>query len=199
MKTLWIRSLAVLALLVASPLRAQEPAPSATPPAETAPAATPAPAPTPLPLLMSGPALDTLKELAATLRTEVAHAVDGAQAAASAGRPTRVFMPGLRMFARRTEWFARALEGYRTRAFDVVNTATMMRGRATMLSRRIRTSPALAHTFEDWDLAVDALDRMQKLLAGEKVAVPPPHTPRPYTAPTPAAPAPSPTPSPGLR
>lgn len=194
MKTLWMPSLAVLALLVASPLRAQEPVASPSP---AAGAATPAPAPSPLPLLMSGPALDTLKQLAAVLRTEVAHAVEGAQAAAAAGRPTRVFMPGLRMFARRTEWFARSVEGYRAQPFDAVSTATMMRGRATMLGRRVRNSPALAHTYEDWDLAVDALDRILKLLAGEKVAVPPPHTPRPYTAPAPAAtPAPSPTPTP---
>jgi hypothetical protein len=185
----------MLALLFAAPVPAQEPAPSAAPPAETAAAPGPSPAPTPLPLLMSGPALDTLKQLAATLRTEVGHAVEGAAAAASAGRPTRVFMPGLRMFARRSEWFARAVEGYRERPFDVVNTATLMRGRAHMLSRRVRNSAALAHTFEDWDLAVDALDRIQKLLAGEAVTVPPPHTPRPLPAATPA-PAATPTPSP---
>jgi hypothetical protein len=197
-KTLWM-PFTLLALLCASPLRAQEPPASATPPPETTPAATPAPAPTPLPLLMSGPALETLKQLAATLRTEVGHAVEGAQAAAAAGRPTRVFMPGLRMFARRTEWFARSVEGYRTQPFDVVGTATMMRGRATMLNRRVRNSAALQHTFEDWDLAVDALDRIQKLLAGQTVTVPPPHTPRPLPAATPvpaATPTPAPSPTP---
>lgn len=187
-------------LLSSSTLRAQVPAPSPAAPPETAPAASPAPVPTPLPVLM-GPAYDTLGQLAAALRTEVGHALEGTQAAAALGRPTRLFMPGIRMFARRTEWFEKAVAGYRAQPFDIAGTVNMMNARANMLSRRVRNTPALQHTWEDWDLAVDVLDRIRKLLAGEKVAVPPPHTPRPVPAATPtpapaATPAPTPSPTP---
>ena len=77
-----------------------------------------------------------------------------------------------------------------------------------MLSRRMKHNPGLQHTYEDWDNITGLLDRMKRLLAGETVTVPPPHTPQPaptpavppLLAPNPAAPAPappaSPTPSP---
>ncbi|HET8645120.1 MAG TPA: hypothetical protein VFO85_06510, partial [Vicinamibacteria bacterium] len=168
-------------------------------PPETGPAAAPTPAPTPLPLLM-GPGYDTLRALAAALNEEMAHAVAGTQALKASGRPMRGNMPGVQMFARRTESFRTNVEKYRSEPFDVVGTVAMMRSRAGMLSRRMRLSPALAHTWPDWDAALDILDRMQKLLAGEKVTVPPPHVPQspppaPAPAPTPAAtPAPSPAP-----
>jgi hypothetical protein len=189
-----------LAILWAGTAGAQEQAPSPAAPAETtqaetAPAATPAPAPTPLPLLM-GPAYDTLKQLALVLRTEAGHALDGTQAAAAAGHPSRLFMPGIRMFTRRTEWFRQAVENYRSQPFDIVGTVDMMHGRANMLGRRMRNSSALQQTWEDWDLMVDVLGRMQRLLAGEKVALPPPHTPRPPVAATPAPPLRSPSPTP---
>ena len=177
--------------LSAAPLLAQEPPASPAPPEPAADAATPAPAPTPvptpLPLLMQGPAYETLRSLSAALVTESKHAVDGTQAAATAGRATRMFMPGLRMFSRRTEWLQRSIEGYREKPFDVVTTVNNMSTRVGMLARRMKSNQALQHTHEDWDNITDLLDRMKKLLAGETVAVPPPHTPRP--APTPAVPA----------
>ena len=78
--------------------------------------------------------------------------------------------------------------------------------RVGMLARRMQRQPAVENTREDWQNITDLLDRMQKLLAGEAVTVPPPHTPQP--APTPAVPpmlapnspapvsAPAPTPTP---
>ena len=202
-------ALAAVFLSVA-PLLAQEPPASPAPPEPAADAATPAPAPTPvptpLPILMEGPALDTLRALSAALATESKHTLDGTMAAANAGRATRMFMPGLRMFSRRTEWLHRSIEEYRAKPFDVTTTVTGMSTRVGGLARRMKNNPALQHTHEDWDTITDLLDRMKKLLAGEAVTVPPPHTPRP--APTPAvpallapnpspkAPAPSPAPTP---
>jgi len=187
-------ALAAAVLFSSAPLRAQQapasPAPD-TPPAEAAPPPPPAPAPTPMPVLQ-GPNYETMRALAAALQTETQHAVQGTQAATT--RPTRRFMPGVRMLARRSEWFRKSIDEYQAKPFDVAGTVSMMHGRATMLGRRLRNNPALAHVWEDWDIAIDVLDRMQKLLAGEKVTVPPPHTPRP--APTPAAGAASPAPGP---
>lgn len=201
--------LAAAILLHGAPLRAQEiPASPAAPPApETAasPAPSPAPAPTPLPLLM-GPSYDTLRALAAALQHDAQHAVAGTQAAAEAGlRPSRMFMPGIRMFARRTEWLRNSIDTYREQPFDVVGTVDGMNTRVGMLTRRLRRNPALEHTWEDWDAVADLLGRMQKLLAGEAVTVPPAHKPRPAPTPRPSpspaakaspAPAPTPTPSP---
>jgi hypothetical protein len=55
-----------------------------------------------------------------------------------------------------------------------------------MLSRRARRNETLRHTWEDWDAAIDILDRINTLLAGEKVTLPPPHVPRPAPAGTPS-------------
>jgi hypothetical protein len=174
-------AMAAAFILSAAPLRAREPVESPAP----AEAATPAPASTPLPILMEGPSYETLRSLSAALETEARHALDGTLAAANAGRYTRVFMPGLRMFSRRTEWLHRSIDEYRTKPFDVVSTVDTMNTRVAMLSRRMKHNPGLQHTVEDWDNITDLLDRMQKLLAGQTVTVPPPHTPRPV--PTPAA------------
>lgn len=200
MKTTLATSAAALAAAVlfsSAPLRAQQapasPSPNMPPEAAPAAPASPTPAPTPMPVLQ-GPNYETMRALAAALQTETQHAVQGTQAATT--RPTRRFMPGVRMLARRTEWFRKSIDEYQAKPFDVASTVSMMHGRATMLGRRLRNNPALAHVWEDWDIAIDVLDRMQKLLAGEKVTVPPPHTPRP--APTPAAAA-SPTPGPAPR
>jgi hypothetical protein len=207
LKTMLVTSkaaiLAAALLLHVSPLAAQQTPPS--PPPETAPpvAASPTPAPPPpLPILMQGPALDTLRALAAALQTEAQHGLAGTQAAADAGlRPSRMFMPGLRMFARRTEWLRNSIDTYREQPFDVVSSVSGMSTRVRMLTRRLRQNPALEHTREDWDNVTDLLDRMQKVLAGETVTVPPPHTPRPAPTPLPspsptASPAPSPSASP---
>jgi hypothetical protein len=105
------------------------------------------------------------------------------------------------MFARRTEWLRNSIDTYREQPFDVVSSVSGMSTRVRMLTRRLRQNPALEHTREDWDNVTDLLDRMQKVLAGETVTVPPPHTPRPAPTPLPspsptASPAPSPSASP---
>lgn len=164
-------------------------APSSPPPATPEPGPAPTPPPTPLPILM-GPAYETLRGLAAALRTEMGHALEGTEAAVAQGRPVRVHVPGVRMFTRRTERFQGSVDSYRAQPFDVVATAGMMHSRAGMLRRRVRTSMALQHTWEDWDAAVELLDRIRRLLAGETVTVPPPHTPRPLPPASPAPPAP---------
>jgi hypothetical protein len=192
-------ALAAAVLFSSAPLRAQQAPASPSPdtPSEAAPAppASPAPAPTPMAVLR-GPNHETMRALAAALQTETQHAVQGTLAATT--RPTRRFMPGVRILARRAEWLRKSIDEYQATPFDVAGTVSMMHGRATMLGRRMRNNPGLAHVWEDWDLVIDLLDRMQKLLAGETVTVPPPHTPRP--APSPAATAsPTPDPSPAVR
>jgi hypothetical protein len=179
--------LAAAILLQAGALGAQEasPTPAPTPEAVATPAPAPTPTPSPLPILMSGPAHETLRGLAAALQTEAQHALDGTLAAANSGRPTRIFLPGIRMFARRAEWVRQSVDKYRTEPFDVTGTVTTMQQRVGMMSRRMRRNPNLEHTWDDWTAITDILDRMQKVLAGETVSVPTPHTPRP--APTPAA------------
>jgi hypothetical protein len=188
-------ALAVVLLLHARPVPAQEASPSPAPaaPADAAAVPTPPP-PSPLPILMEGPAHETLRSLAAALQTEAKHALEGAQAAAQAGRVGRMMLPGLRAFSRRTDWLRKSIDEYRQKPFDVVGTVDMMNGRVGMLARRMRRNANLDHTREDWDNITDVLDRMKKLLAGETVAVPPPHTPKP--APTPAAPAAEPSAAP---
>jgi len=75
------------------------------------------------------------------------------------------------------------------RPFDIVGEVTQMRTRAGMISTRQRAAQVMETTYEDWDVALDVLDRMIKLLNGEKVTVPPAHTPRPVPTPDPQAPA----------
>lgn len=213
---------AALALLLALPgvVAAQEPnpAPPAAAPQEPAPQAAqptpaPTPAPTPMPLLMTGPAYDTLRALSEALKTELEHVL------AAAGGPgqmmgRRMFLMNARMFARRTANFRTRVENYRAQPFDVAGEVAQMQGRANMISTRLREAHLLESAAEDWVVAIDVLDRMSKLLAGEKVTVPPPHVPKPLPAPpagadtdgrgrqglpqtaAPAAPAPSPSPSP---
>ena len=217
-------ALAALACLHFLPgvVAAQEPTPvpPAAPeaPAAAAPAATPAPAsptpaPTPMPLLMAGPAYDTLRLLAAALQTELEHVLGAAGGPGQmAGR--RMFLMNARMFARRTANFRARVDAYRTQPFDIVAEVTQMQARATMISTRLSNAHLLESAQDDWVVAIDVLDRMGKLLAGQTVTVPPPHTPRPVPSPAageaerrlrqgqgqpPAAtpsPAPSPSPSP---
>ena len=190
-------ALAALACLLFLPgvVAAQEPtpAPPAAPeaPAAGVPGATPAPAsptpaptptPSPLPLLMAGPAYDTLRVLAAALQTELEHVL------AAAGGPgqmvgRRMFLMNARMFARRTANFRARVDAYRTQPFDVVAEVTQMQARATMISTRLSNAHLLESAQDDWVVAIDVLDRMGKLLAGQTVTVPPAHTPRPLPSP----------------
>jgi hypothetical protein len=184
-----LRALAALAGLLGLPALAgaQEPAP-ASPPAAAAPApeatpapASPTPAPTPLPLLM-GPAYDTLRTLSEALKTEMEHVM------AAAGAPgqmvgRRMFLMNARMFARRSAHFRQRVETYRTQPFDIVAEVTQMNTRATLISNRLRNAQLLESAQEDWTVAIDVLDRMSKLLAGQAVTVPPAHTPRPRPSP----------------
>lgn len=182
----WPGAALAAALILGGPttLAAQE---TPAPPAPSAPA----PSPTPLPVL-NGAGLDTLRALAAALAEEMAHVMEGAQAAAGEGRPAGASMPGIRMFRRRVEWLRSSVDKYRTEPFDVAGAAGAMHLRAMMLSRRARRSGALRQTWEHWDAAVDLLDRIKKLLAGQSVALPSPHA-RPRPAPA-ASPAPTPAP-----
>jgi len=177
-----MRAAAALAGATLLPLSvaAQEatPAPAATPP--PAVTASPTPAPTPMPVLM-GPAYETLRALAGTLKTEAEHVLGVASAGPPMGR--RMFVMNSRLFARRTASFSTHLDTYRTQPFDVVAEVTQMRARAGVMSARHGANPALAASKEDWVLILDVLDRMTKLLAGEKVTLPSPHPPRPIPSP----------------
>jgi hypothetical protein len=138
----------------------------------------PTPPPTPHPAL-AGANYDTFRALARFLDTEMQHALTGAEKAAAGLRPMRLVSSNLRMFARRVRTFQTRVEGYRTAAFDVAQEVTALSNRTQALSRRLRRMNLFEHTNEDWDAMADALGRMQKLLAGQAVTVPPAHTPRP--------------------
>jgi hypothetical protein len=165
---------------VQDPAPAQSPAPPAAPaeaPAE-APAATPMPAPTPHPAL-AGRGYDTLRDLARALDTEMQHALTGAEKAPQGLRAMRILNSNVRMFARRIRSFQTRVEGYRATPFDVAGEVATLSRRTQMLSRRLKRMGVFEHTYEDWDLMVDLLGRMDTVLAGQSVSVPRAHTPRP--------------------
>jgi hypothetical protein len=161
------------------PAPTQSPAPPAAP--AEAPAATPTPAPTPHPAL-AGRGYDTLRDLARSLDTEMQHALTGAEKAPQGLRAMRILNSNVRLFARRVHAFQTRVEAYRATPFDVASEVASLSRRTQMLSRRLKRMGVFEHTYEDWDLMVDLLGRMENLLAGQSVSVPRAHTPRPIPA-----------------
>ena len=184
MKTMLAATLCACLVVPVAVAAVQVPAPTPTPAATApadAPAAAPTPAPTPHPAL-AGRSYDTFRGLARHLDTEMQHVVNGSEKAPQGMRAMRMLNTNVRTFARRIRSFQTRVEGYRAAPFDVAGEVVSLTRRAQMLSRRLKRMGAFEHTQEDWDALLDALGRMEKVLAGETVSVPPAHTPRPIPA-----------------
>lgn len=147
---------------------------------------------------LEGQRYETMRALAHYLDERAEHAHAQATESPSRSRNTRLFVASVRDFARRAQGFHRRMDNYINEPWDVPRDVSSLEVRAQRVGYRMRRARLFEHIYDDWDAVLDVLDRMERLLAGESVQVPPAHAPRPSPTPT-ATPAPSPTPAPGLQ
>ncbi len=125
---------------------------------------------------LEGQRYETLRALAHHLDETARGALEGATDEAQRGGSSAAsFLSSIRSFARGADAFQRMLGDHQTLPFEVATQVDDLTARAHELSNRIRSTPTLQSTYDDWDAMLDVLDRMRLLLAGGDVEVPAAH------------------------
>jgi hypothetical protein len=93
----------------------------------------------------------------------------------SRNRGDRAFLDALRRLADRTASFHDRLDSYEADPWDVEGDVRSLLTEARRVNSRLRRITAVRSLYDDWAAVVDDVNRMQRLLAGEDVQVPPAH------------------------
>ncbi|HEV8266652.1 MAG TPA: hypothetical protein VGR00_00395, partial [Thermoanaerobaculia bacterium] len=127
---------------------------------------------------LRGRQFETMRSLAHYLDDQARQAANVAEQRVSYRPSSRRVTSALSDFVGRTSRFHERMDAYLDKPWDVpreLDALDRSARRVSALVNRERTSPAVV---EEWNDAVDVLNRMKRLLAGEDVAVPPAHGPR---------------------
>jgi hypothetical protein len=84
---------------------------------------------------------------------------------------------GIVDFARRAQNFHERMDTYTERPWDLPDEVTSLRREAERWRREVHNDRVFFHTFDDWNSVVSCLDRMEDLLRGRNVELPPEHSP----------------------
>src|SRR5262249_13821981 len=87
----------------------------------------------------------------------------------------RAFLDALRQLADRTDSFHERMDTYATNPWDVDSEVRVILTQARRVNTRMRRISAVSDLRDDWASVIDDVNRMQRLLAGEDVGVPPAH------------------------
>src|SRR5262249_53618500 len=93
----------------------------------------------------------------------------------SANSRDRAFLDALSSLADRTDSFHERMDTYATNPWDVDSEVRVLLTQARRVNSRMRRITALRDLNDDWAAVVDDVNRMQRLLAGQDVQVPPAH------------------------
>jgi len=127
---------------------------------------------------LRGRQFETMRSLAHYLDDQARQASDVAGQRVSYRPSSRRVASALSDFASRTSRFHERMDAYLDKPWDVpreLDALDRSAVRVSALINRERTSPAVV---TEWNDAVDVLNRMKSLLAGNDVEVPPAHGPR---------------------
>jgi hypothetical protein len=81
-------------------------------------------------------------------------------------------------FARRTADFHHRMDGYLDSPWDMRREVDDLAKRARDVNQNIVSARLFPHTYDQWSSAIDVLDRMQQVLRGADVQLPPPYVRR---------------------
>jgi hypothetical protein len=126
---------------------------------------------------LEGDRFETMRSLAHFLDEGVQYTFNEATNALSGSRNgrDRAFLSSLGSLADRTASFHDRLDNYQANPWDVDSEVRSLLTEARRVNSRLRRINAVSSLNEDWAAVVDDVNRMQRLLAGEDVQVPPAH------------------------
>ena len=126
---------------------------------------------------LEGERFETMRSLAHFLDEGVQYTLDEATAALEGSRNSRdrAFLSSLGSLADRTASFHDRLDNYQADPWDVESEVRSLLTEARRVNSRLRRINAVSNLYDDWAAVVDDANRMQRLLAGEDVRVPPAH------------------------
>lgn len=123
---------------------------------------------------LDGPRYQTMRSLAHYLDETAQGLLEGASDTVLHGRSSEArFLSPIRSFARSARDFRSAVDGYRQAPFDVSARQAALAEVARAVNERLRSAGALERTYLEWNAVTDVLHRMELLLAGGDVKVPP--------------------------
>lgn len=125
---------------------------------------------------LTGEAYEKMRALAHHLDGRAGFAADKAAKRAHHGTPReKEFLRAIRDFAREAEAFHERMDRYADAPWVVPGELRDLDRRARLVNERIRKAHLFPEVYDDWDDALDMLNRMDRLLRGEVVQVPPSH------------------------
>ena len=120
----------------------------------------------------------TMRALAHYLDERAQYAADAAANRGYDGSPNeRRSLWALRHFAGQAHNFHERMDSYLERPWSLPNEVRQLNDQARSVQRRMRMAGVFRDTWAHWNNVIDVLGRMNRLLAGQQVSVPPAHRP----------------------
>jgi hypothetical protein len=130
---------------------------------------------------LTGRRYQTMRALAHYLDERAQNAADQARSTGSYANwrywNERRFLVSIRRFAGKAHDFHQRMDGYETRPWDLPGEVQQLQSDAQTVNNRIRHARAFQDTWQSWDAVLDVIGRMDRVLAGYEVSVPPAHRP----------------------
>jgi len=117
-----------------------------------------------------GERYQTMRALAHSLDERAQHAASQSIDDAHRGKKDeRKFVDAVSHFADQARDFHRRMDSYQKDPWDVPDEVKQLNDDAQKVSERIRQARVFEHTWEDWDAVLDALQQMDRVIAGHNV------------------------------
>jgi len=121
---------------------------------------------------LTGQRYQTMRALAHYLDERAEYAVD--EAARRADTPSeRRSLWALQHFSGQANNFHQRMDNYVERPWNLPNEVRQLNEQARRVNQRMRAAGVFRETWTSWSAVLDALGRMNRLLAGQRVSVPP--------------------------
>ncbi len=124
---------------------------------------------------LEGHRYQTMRALAHYLDERADDAAHRAADSTRYGRRERRFLDAIHHFAADAHAFHERMDGYVDSPWEVPGHVEHLVSDAHRVSDDLRSARVYEETWDDWDAVLDVLDRMERVLEGEDVRVPPAH------------------------
>jgi hypothetical protein len=125
---------------------------------------------------LEGQRYQTMRALAHYLDERAQFAADeAARRAQNGSRSERRSLWAIRQFAGQANNFHERMDSYLERPWNLPNEVQQLNSDARRVSRTLRMAGVFRNTWDSWNAVIDVIGRMNSLLAGHQVSVPPAH------------------------
>jgi hypothetical protein len=125
---------------------------------------------------LTGQRYQTMRALAHYLDERADYAADEAARRARDANPReRRSLWALQHFSGQARNFHQRMDNYVERPWNLPNEVRELNAEARRVNQRMRAAGVFRETWTSWSAVLDALGRMNRLLAGQRVSVPPAH------------------------